>query len=110
MNNNQIIECFNKVGVQKTQDINQAIYILSDGRMISGMFDCGVRGTDHRIVENIFDDIDREHQDFWIEVIDRTNMLMYIPETKVALKKRRQKLTPSQIDILKNHQVKLEEF
>lgn len=110
MNNDDIVEAFNNEGVMLTDSLEESIYILSDGRLLSGMFDCGIRGVDHRIIESIFEDTDRNSTDFWDEVIKRTDLLMYIPETKTALKKQNQKLSEIQMKIVKKYNLKLEDF
>ena len=88
-------------GVELTDDINQAIYILSDGRLISGMFDCGIRG------------VNRDSENFWDEVLNRACLVMYVPETKTILIREKQNITDKQlemIDKLKKQKHKVEYF
>lgn len=47
-----------------TDNPAEAIYIFPDGKVLSGDFDSGVRGTAHRAIECLFDDIDRYDDDF----------------------------------------------
>ncbi|HDM3609934.1 TPA: hypothetical protein PZR02_002702 [Staphylococcus aureus] len=102
MDNIQIIQMLEEEGVELTDDINQAIYILSDGRLISGMFDCGIRGVDHRIIELLFEDVDRDSENFWDEVVNRANLVMYVPETKTILLKENQNITNKQLEMINN--------
>lgn len=102
MNNIKIIQMLEEEGVELTDDINQAIYILSDGRLISGMFDCGIRGVDHRFIEFLFEDVNRDSENFWDEVLNRACLVMYVPETKTVLIKRNQNITDEQLKIINN--------
>lgn len=94
--NDEIIELFEDEGVETTEDLNEAIYILDDGRMISGMFYDGMRTEDHRIIEVLFDDIDRYTEDFWQQAHERTGMIQHVPETSFILVKQGQEPTLEQ--------------
>ena len=59
LTNNQIIKMFKAEGVEITNNLKEAIYILSDGTLIGGMFYDGMRTEDHRIIEILFGDINR---------------------------------------------------
>lgn len=78
-----IIKLLDSEGIELTSNIDEAIYILADGRMVSGMFDYGVRGIDHRNIEVLFDDVDRHSENFWDEILNRACLVMYVPETKL---------------------------
>lgn len=52
--------------------------------MISGFYE-GTRTEDHRMIESVFDDIDRYSDNFWEEMFSRTELVMLIPENKQAL-------------------------
>lgn len=84
--NEQIIKAFEDEGVETTNNLNEAIYILSDGTLISGMFYDGDRTEDHRIIEILFDDIDRYTPNFWSIAHERTGMIQHVPETSFILK------------------------
>ncbi|HHP7503175.1 TPA: hypothetical protein ACSGGW_001960 [Staphylococcus aureus] len=100
MDNAEIINLLEGEGIEITENINEAIYIMSDGRLISGMYDCGIRGIDHKVIECLFDDIDRDENNFWDVVINRTRLVMYVPETKTILLKKNQVITDSQLTII----------
>ncbi|MBG3486505.1 hypothetical protein I4874_14035 [Staphylococcus aureus] len=97
-----IIKILDSEGIELTSNIDEAIYILADGRMVSGMFDCGVRGIDHRVMEILFEDVDRDSENFWDEVLNRACLVMYVPETKTVLIKRNQNITDEQLKIINN--------
>ena len=96
LTNEQIIEAFENEGIETTIDINEAIYILSDGTLISGMFYDGDRTEDHRIIEILFDDINRYDNDFWKLAHERTGMIQHVPETSYILKTVSQEVTTEQ--------------
>lgn len=96
LTNEQIIEMFENEGVETTTELEEAIYILDDGQMISGMFYDGCRTEDHRIIEVLFDDIDRYSNDFWELAHERTGMIQHVPETSFILYKENQEITPEQ--------------
>lgn len=97
-----IIKILDSEGIELTSNIDEAIYILADGRMVSGMFDCGVRGIDHRVMEILFEDVDRDSENFWDEVLNRACLVMYVPETKTVLIKRNQNISDEQLKIINN--------
>lgn len=96
LTNTQIIESFETEGVETTDELSEAIYILSDGTLISGMFFDGMRTEDHRIIEILFDDIDRYTPNFWSIAHERTGMIQHVPETSYILIKQGQKVTEDQ--------------
>lgn len=96
LTNEQIIELFEAEGVETTEDINEAIYILDDGTLISGMFYDGMRTEDHRIIEVLFEDIDRYTKYFWEQAHERTGMIQHVPETSFILIKQGQEPTEEQ--------------
>ena len=96
LTNNQIIKMFEVEGVETTDNLNESIYILSDGTLISGMFYDGGRTEDHRIIEILFDDIDRYTPNFWSIAHERTGMIQHVPETSYILKTVGQGVTTEQ--------------
>lgn len=94
--NDEIIELFEAEGVETTENLDEAIYILDDGRMISGMFFDGMRTEDHRIIEVLFDDIDRYTENFWQQAHGCTGMIQHVPETSFILVKQGQEPTLEQ--------------
>lgn len=95
MNNDQIVSTIIEEGYNMTDNPYEAIYILTDGQLISGDFDYGSRGTDHRMIE-IVTPINRYDKNFWDYVHRELKLVMLVPETKVALIKKGQELTAAQ--------------
>lgn len=96
LSNEEIVKKFADEGIETTENLEEAIYILDDGQMISGMFYDGMRTEDHRIIEVLFDDIDRYTKDFWERVHERTGMIQHVPETSFILIKQGQEPTAEQ--------------
>lgn len=96
LTNKQIIKAFEAEGVETTDNLAEAIYIMSDGTLISGMFFDGMRTEDHRIIEVLFNDIDRYTPNFWHIAHQRTGMLQHVPETSYILKTVGQDVTTEQ--------------
>lgn len=80
--------------VATTEDINQAIFIMNDGTLINGEFDCGIRGNDHNELLSYFDDLN------WEELHKQLNIVRLVPETKIALIGKGQELNQFQQDLL----------
>ena len=100
MTNEQIVEKMNELGLKFTQNPKEAIYALSDGRLISDDFKKGIRGEEHRVLESIVDG-NRYDKNFWDKALSSTKMLMLVPETKVAIMSDNQQLSLQQNAILK---------
>ena len=79
-----------------TEDINQAIFIMNDGTLIDGEFDCSIRGNDHNELLSYFEGLD------WKELHKQLNIVRLVPETKIALIGKSQELNQPQQDLLIN--------
>ena len=90
--------------VPTTKDINEAIFIMKDGTLIDGEFDCGIRGDDHNELLDYFDGMT------WEELHQRLNIVRLVPETKFALISKGQKLNQDQQDILNNSSYQVAEY
>ena len=101
LTNQQIIKMFEAEGVETTDNLEEAIYILSDGTLISGMFYDGDRTEDHRVIEVLFDDIDRYTNNFWELAHERTGMIQHIPECNQLLINKTNVLSDEQLEIVK---------
>ena len=100
ISNEQIIEMFEAEGIETTDNIDESIYILDDGTMISGMFYDGDRTEDHRIIEILFDDIDRYTNNFWELAHKRTGMIQHVPECNQLLINKTNVLSDKQVKIV----------
>lgn len=110
MENKEILEALENEGISTTQQIEQAIYIMTDGQMISGNFVDGSRTEDHRCVEILFEDTDRYDTGFWNKVVQRTGLVQYVPETAMILLKSKQELTSAQQAIIDKHGLEVDYF
>ena len=79
MESDEIRKRLTDEGEEFTDNVFEAIYIFPNGDMMSGDFNSGIRGTDHRAIEILFEDIDRYDDDFWDEVFRRTGAIMVMP-------------------------------
>lgn len=103
-----IITMFKDNDMTTTKNIEEAIFILPNGQLISGEFDCGIRGLDHHVIEGLFDDLDRDNDTFWKDIVERTNIIQYVPETKIALIKEGQHITKEQQAMINQYQLQTE--
>lgn len=82
--------------VVTTKNINQAIFIMNDGTLIDGEFDCGIRGNDHNELLSYFNSLD------WKELHKQLNIVRLVPETKITLIDKGQELNQLQQNLLIN--------
>jgi len=90
--------------VVTTKNINQAIFIMNDGTLIDGEFDCDIRGNDHNELLSYFDGLD------WEELHKQLNIIRLVPETKIALIGKGQELNQLQQDLLTNSGYQVTEY
>lgn len=101
---------------QLTDNINEALYILRDGSMISGMYEYGIRGDDHRMIEGLISEGETMHQndqatvDFWKALHQKTGLVRVVPETKQALIAKGQKLTANQKEAIDELNYQVQEY
>lgn len=107
-----------------TTDFAVAIYLLTDGSLISGESDLsahhGNRVLDHRVISDLI----AEGQDykggnfyqlgetgtFWQALQTKTSMVMLVPETKEALIAKNQTLTPIQKQLIQANDYHLDTY
>lgn len=63
-----------------TNNIDEAIFILSDGTLVSGEFYDGVRNLDHNSIKSRF-----EPEISWKQLHDTYKFIRLVPETRMAL-------------------------
>jgi len=63
-----------------TNNIDEAIFILSDGSLVNGEFYDGIRNLDHNNIKSRF-----EPETSWKQLHDTYNFIRLVPETKMAL-------------------------
>jgi hypothetical protein len=92
-----------------TDSIGNALWLLPDGSMIDGEFDCGSRGQDHRVIESGIKGLDRyDGAKFWNSCHYDYKLVRLCPESDVALVAKRQKLTAEQKYILNQTSFQIE--
>lgn len=110
MTTEQLVNAIIEEGYNMTDNLDEAIYILADGQMISGDFDCGVRGTDHRMIDCVADGDRYDGEDFWNNVHNDFQLVRLVPETQIALIIEGQELTEEQEEILNNSSYEIEVY
>ena len=63
-----------------TNNIDEAIFILNDGSLVSGEYYDGIRNLDHNSIKSRF-----EPKTSWKQLHDTYNFIRLVPETKMAL-------------------------
>jgi hypothetical protein len=97
-------------GSRLTENVNEAIYILPDGRMLDGCFDYGAREHDHRIIEGAYKDKDRYTDGFWDSVHKDYRLVRMVPESQTALIKGKQRLTLEQKQLISLSGYEIEKY
>lgn len=89
--------------VDTTTELDTAIFILADGTMIDGCFDCGVRSIDHNEMKSYF-------ETNWDTIHKELKVVRLIPESMVALVGVDQTLTVEQKSLLLDSEYQVEEY
>lgn len=92
-----------------TEYVENAIYIFEDGRMLDGDYDFGIRSNDHNCIAYGME-IDRYTKGFWDIVHDRYNVVRLVPESRYALVKESQQLTPVQLELIEQGGYEIEYY
>jgi hypothetical protein len=106
---NQIINELEENGYTFTKNGKEAIYIFPNGLMIDGVFDSGIRGEDHRMIECLME-TDRYDENFWDDVHSQLGVVRLVPETMYALIAKGQQLTKQQLNIINKAGYEVEEY
>lgn len=110
MDNTTIINKFEEYDILTTEEPTEAMFILTDGTLISGMFEYGYRTEDHRAAEILVDDVNRYDNNFWEVLHNRTDMIQLVPETKYALYKVGQRISAIQREVIESLEYIMEAF
>ncbi|GIN25528.1 hypothetical protein NSQ93_22495 [Bacillus sp. FSL W8-0445] len=107
--NDMIVNEVVENGGRLTENVHHALYLLTDGRMIDGVFEegCG-RTEDHTMIEVVLGD--RYAKDFWERVHFELGLVRLTPETKIALINKGQELTEIQKEIILKSGYNIEEY
>lgn len=99
----KLMNLLSENGYYLTDDIKESIYILRNGKMISGNFDCGIRSVEHREIAELFiEDEDRYSPTIWSNLHDKTGVIMVVPEKMELLIMEEQELTDEQKETISN--------
>lgn len=90
-------------GFEKTDNLEQAIYVFKDGSLWSGYSEGGdgrIRDVDHGTIEAFFKDpsIDRYHPDFWSMTMEE--MIQVVPENRMVLILKNNQYSEKQVNVL----------
>jgi len=89
-----------------TDNIDEAIFILENGQMVSGDFDMGMRGLDHNCIICLAPS-ELSHNEKWNHIHSVYNVVRLVPETKEALITGVQILSSIQKQLLKDSNYKI---
>ncbi|EGF1105071.1 hypothetical protein D0X37_15680, partial [Listeria monocytogenes] len=98
-----------------TNDIKEAMHLWPNGQMTSSTYE-GVRGDDHNVITNYFNNIDmpelaRIRRSEVMEVAaEGVGVLIVVPETEKILKAKNQVLTDKQIQVVCKNNFELDYF
>lgn len=114
---NEKIESYatNKLDLTFTDSLDSSLYLLSNGKMISGADEYGERTEDHRcLLDLVLNDKNyyalKNQAQAWKDLHKQTGVARICPETKQALIAAGQKLTGRQKQILDNNQYNIETY
>lgn len=105
--------------LEVTDNINEALYIMRDGTMISGTdSETGIRGLDHMCAQDIISEGNTRNlygsgngvEKFWQALHAKTGLIRYAPETETALIGEGQELSDEQFKALSSADYKIENY
>jgi len=99
MTNYEIAELVIESGCEMTTNPYEAIYLLTDGQMIGGEFDSGVRGCDHNMI-SILLPAGSEMNEY--DYAHELGLVRLVPETEYALINEGQELSQIQAEIIED--------
>lgn len=83
-----------------TTNFYEAIYLDQYGNLLSGEFDCGVRGLDHNCLLDYTNDLTQHER--W-EQLHTKNIVRLVPESSIALVMENQKLNSLQLEMIREN-------
>ena len=108
MSKSEMINYFDELYMNLTDDPKEAIYMFPNGLMIDGGFDCGSRGEDHRCIEEIT--VNDRYGNLWDEVHNELGLIRIVPESRTALISESQTLTAAQKNFIKEYHYNVEAY
>ena len=89
-------------------NIDESLWITPTGEKITGDYDMGIRGTDHRALLDFYD-LDRDDNKSW-DMLHQAGYIRVVPGTKVALINTDQRVTKEQEETLKKGSFHIESY
>ena len=108
MSKSEMINYFDGLYMNLTDDPKEAIYMFPNGLMIDGGFYCGSRGEDHRCIEEIT--VNDRYGNLWDEVHNELGLIRIVPESRTALISESQTLTAAQKNFIKDYHYNVEAY
>ena len=91
-----------------TNNFNEAIFLDKYGNLLSGDFDCGIRGLDHNtLLDYTFSRFNNEVK--W-DIIHTSKIVRLVPESRTALITFNQILTDYQKELITKNNYKIEVY
>ena len=105
----------NECDLTLTNNLNESLYLMTNGKMINGCDEYGERSEDHRcMLDLILNGKNyytlKDPVKAWIKLHRETGLIRICPETKTALISTGQTLTTRQKDVLNNFNYQVEEY
>ena len=108
MSKSEMINYFDELYMNLTDDPKEAIYMFPNGLMIDGGFDCGSRGEDHRCIEEIM--VNDRYDNLWDEVHNDLGLIRIVPASHTVLISESQTLTAAQKNFIKDYNYNVEAY
>lgn len=89
-------------------NLNESLWITPTGELLTGDYDMGVRGTDHRALLDFYD-LDRDDSSSW-DNLHEVGFVRIVPETKIALIYENQVITDEQKYIVETNDYSFENY
>lgn len=89
-------------------NIDESLWITPTGEKITGDYDMGIRGTDHRALLDFYD-LDRDDNKSW-DMLHEAGYIRVVPETNIALVYENQPITASQIEEIESNNYTFESY
>lgn len=90
------------------ENIKESLWITPSGEMLTGDYDMGVRGTDHRSLLDFYD-LDRDNPKSW-DKLHEVGFIRIVPETSIALIYENQTITDEQRDEVESNNFVFEKY
>lgn len=90
------------------ENINESLWITPTGEMLTGDYDMGVRGTDHRALLDFYD-LDRDIPSSW-DSLHEVGFVRIVPETNIALIYENQIITDKQREEVESNNFVFENY